>query len=126
MPSRNFWWDLIGFIIDIIASIYSKSTADMFVIVFSSSVLPGMIPWFVILLAELRFRHNNPDLMTDHPFKLPLYPFSNYFAFIMLIVIVIFMFINPDTRVSVIVGAVVLILAVLIYLLRHGLSREKA
>ena len=117
---------LIGFIIDIIASIYSKSTADMFVIVFSSSVLPGMIPWFVILLAELRFRHNNPDLMTDHPFKLPLYPFSNYFAFIMLIVIVIFMFINPDTRVSVIVGAVVLILAVLIYLLRHGLSREKA
>jgi AAT family amino acid transporter len=110
---------LLGFIIDMVASIYSKSTADMFVVVFSSSVLPGMIPWFVILLAEMRFRRNNPDLMTDHPFKLPLYPFSNYFAFLMLIVIVIFMFINPDTRVSVIVGAAVLIVATLVYLVRH-------
>ncbi len=117
---------LIGFIIDMISSVYSHSTSDMFVVVFSSSVLPGMIPWFVILWAELRFRRNNKDLMLDHPFKLPLYPFSNYFAFIMLIVIVIFMFINPDTRVSVIVGAAVLILAVVVYLVRHGFKTEKA
>lgn len=109
-----------------ISATYNHSTADMFVVVFSSSVLPGMIPWFVILLAELRFRRNNKDLMVDHPFKLPLYPFSNYFAFIMLIVIVIFMFINPDTRVSVIVGAAVLILAVAVYLVRHGFKNEKA
>lgn len=111
---------LIGFIIDMISSTYNHSTSDMFVVVFSSSVLPGMIPWFVILLAELRFRRNNPDLMVDHPFKLPLYPFSNYFAFTMLIVIVIFMFINPDTRISVIVGAAVLIIATIVYLYRHG------
>lgn len=117
---------LIGFIIDMISATYNHSTADMFVVVFSSSVLPGMIPWFMILLAELRFRRNNKDLMVDHPFKLPLYPFSNYFAFIMLIVIVIFMFINPDTRVSVIVGAAVLILAVAVYLVRHGFKNEKA
>ena len=109
-----------------ISATYNHSTADMFVVVFSSSVLPGMIPWFVILLAELRFRRNNKDLMVDHPFKLPLYPFSNYFAFLMLIVIVIFMFINPDTRVSVIVGAAVLILAVAVYLIRHGFTNEKA
>lgn len=44
----------------------------------------------------------------------------------MLIVIVIFMFINPDTRVSVIVGAAVLILAVAVYLVRHGFRNEKA
>ncbi len=110
---------LIGFIIDILATIYSKSTTNMFVVVFSSSVLPGMIPWFVILLAEFRFRQNNSDLMVSHPFKLPLYPYSNYFAFIMLIVIVVFMFINPDTRISVIVGAAVLVVATLVYLLRH-------
>ena len=85
-----------------------------------------MIPWFVILLAELRFRKNNADLMVDHPFKLPLYPFSNYFAFIMLIVIVIFMFINPDTRISVIVGAIVLIVATIVYLVRHGLKKTTA
>lgn len=64
-------------------------------------------------------------MIAQHPFKLPLYPFSNYFAFVMLIVIVIFMFINPDTRVSVIVGALVLIFAVVVYLLRHGFDRQR-
>ena len=44
----------------------------------------------------------------------------------MLIVIVIFMFINPDTRISVIVGAVVLIVATIVYLIRHGLKRTTA
>lgn len=110
---------LIGFLLNMIATMYNKSTSDLFVVVFSSSVLPGMIPWFVILLAELKFRHNNPELMKEHPFKLPLYPLSNYFAFVMLVVIVIFMFINPDTRVSVIVGAAVLIIATIVYCLRH-------
>lgn len=110
---------LIGFLLNMIATMYNKSTSDLFVVVFSSSVLPGMIPWFVILLAELKFRHNNPEMMKEHPFKLPLYPLSNYFAFVMLVVIVIFMFINPDTRVSVIVGAAVLIIATIVYCLRH-------
>ncbi len=110
---------LLGFILDMLVSASNKSTADLFVVVFSSSVLPGMIPWFVILLAELRFRRNNQEMMADHPFKLPLYPFSNYFAFVMLIVIVGFMFVNPDTRVSVTVGAAVLIIATLFYLVRH-------
>ena len=116
---------LIGFVLDIFAEYFSKSTADLFVVVFSSSVLPGMIPWFVILLAELRFRQHNPELMQDHPFKLPLYPFSNYFAFAMLIMIVVFMFINPDTRISVIVGAGVLVLAAIVYLCRNGLNGKK-
>ena len=110
---------LIGFLLDVFAATINKSTQDLFVVVFSSSVLPGMIPWFVILLAELRFRKNNYDLLKDHPFKLPLYPISNYFAFIVLILIVVFMFINPETRISVTVGAVVLIAAVLTYLIRH-------
>ena len=110
---------LIGFIINMIAATINKSTQDLFVVVFSSSVLPGMIPWFVILLAELKFRRNNQDLLVNHPFKLPLYPISNYFAFLMLIVIVIFMLINPETRVSVLVGAAVLLIATIVYLFRH-------
>ena len=110
---------LIGFIINMSAATINKSTQDLFVVVFSSSVLPGMIPWFVILLAELKFRRNNQDLLVDHPFKLPLYPISNYFAFLMLIVIVIFMLINPETRVSVLVGAAVLLIATIVYLFLH-------
>ncbi|MCZ9718926.1 amino acid permease [Lactobacillus mulieris] len=112
----------LGFVLNVFASQFSKSTEYLFVIVFSSSVLPGMIPWFVILLAELRFRKNNPELLKDHPFKLPLYPYSNYFAFAMLLVIVGFMFINSETRVSVIAGLLVLIVAAVVYVLRHGLK----
>ena len=81
-----------------------------------------MVPWFVILLAELRLRKGNTKLMATHPFKLPLYPLTNYFAIVMLLVIVVFMFINPDTRVSVIVGAAVLVLAAAVYLIRHRRS----
>ena len=37
----------------------------------------------------------------------------------MLIVIVVFMLINPETRISVLVGAAVLIIATIVYLIRH-------
>ncbi len=110
---------LIGFILNLIMSTMNKSMGELFVVVYSSSVLPGMVAWFVILIAELKFRKNNSHLMDEHPFKLPLYPYSNYFAFAMLLVIVVFMFINPETRISVGVGAGVLVLASLVYMLKH-------
>ena len=109
----------IGFMLNVLAQFLNKSLANVFVIVYSSSVLPGMVAWFVILLAELRFRRKNPHLMENHPFKLPLYPYSNYFALIMLVVIVVFMFINPETQISVAVGAAVLLVAALVYVVKH-------
>ena len=96
---------LIGFILNLIMSTMYKSIGELFVVVYSSSVLPGMVAWFVILISELKFRKNNSHLMAEHPFKLPLYPYSNYFAFAMILVIVVFMFINPETRISVGGGA---------------------
>lgn len=114
----------IGFMINVFIQFFNKSLANVFVIVYSSSVLPGMVAWFVILLAELRFRKKNPHLMEKHPFKLPLYPYSNYFALFMLTLIVIFMFINPETRISVSVGALVLIIATIAYLLKHRKNKR--
>lgn len=114
----------IGFILNCVVSALNKSMGSLFVVVYSSSVLPGMVAWFVILFAELKFRKENIELMEKHPFKLPLYPYSNYFASIMLIVIVIFMFINPDTRISVTVGLAVLVAAVLSYLVRHRPAKK--
>lgn len=114
----------IGFILNCVVSALNKSMGSLFVVVYSSSVLPGMVAWFVILFAELKFRKENAELMKKHPFKLPLYPYSNYFASIMLIVIVIFMFINPDTRISVTVGLAVLVAAVLSYLVHHRPAKK--
>ena len=123
VPSHAIWGItggiFIGFMINVLIQFFNKSLANIFVVVYSSSVLPGMVAWFVILLAELRFRKKNPHLMKNHPFKLPLYPYSNYFALLMLTIIVIFMFINPDTRISVTVGALFLIAAAVIYINSH-------
>ena len=110
---------LLGFILNIILTSLNKNTANLFVVVYSSSVLPGMVPWFVILISELRFRRQNAHELTDHPFKMPLYPFSNYFAIVSLVVIMIFMFINPDTRVSVSVGAIFLLILTAVFFSRN-------
>lgn len=115
---------LLGLILNTVFSAYSKSTANLFVLVYSSSVLPGMVPWFVILVSELRFRAANKDLMATHPFKMPLYPITNYIALLSLIVIVIFMFINPDTRISVSIGAGFLILLSIIYFIQAHKSHN--
>jgi AAT family amino acid transporter len=115
---------LLGLILNTVFSAYSKSTANLFVLVYSSSVLPGMVPWFVILVSELRFRAANKDLMVTHPFKMPLYPITNYIALLSLIVIVIFMFINPDTRISVSIGAGFLILLSIIYFIQAHKSHN--
>lgn len=110
---------LIGFIINTVLTAISAKASSLFVIVYSSSVLPGMVPWFVILISELRFRRIHDKELDEHPFKMPLYPISNWFAIISLLVVLVFMFFNPDTKVSVSVGAGFLILLSLIYLWIH-------
>lgn len=110
---------LIGFILNEVLKVLSPSFNNIFVVFYSSSVLPGMVPWFVILVSELHFRQQNQEALATHPFKMPLFPWFNYFAIISLLVILVFMFINPDTRVSVTVGAIFLLLLTLSYQVRH-------
>ncbi|HAT54782.1 MAG TPA: amino acid permease, partial [Lactobacillus sp.] len=115
---------LIGLILNTLLSAFNHATANIFVLVYSSSVLPGMVPWFVILLSELRFRHANPEVMATHPFKMPWYPYSNYFTIFALILVVIFMFINPDTRISVSIGFFVLGLISLLFFIRRWTGKD--
>lgn len=116
------FWIFLGFIVNFILTSVNSASKDLFVIVYSSSVLPGMVPWFVILMSELNFRKVHPEQLRDHPFKMPLYPAYNYFSLIMLALIVLFMFINPDTRVSVSVGVIFLVIMTCIYFYcaKHG------
>lgn len=108
-----------GLLIGVILNELTAGTKiNIFVIVYSSSVLPGMVPWFVILISNLKFRRHNMDKLQAHPFKMPFFPVSNYFALIVLTIVVIFMFINVETRLSVIVGAGYLLLVSFVYMLR--------
>lgn len=89
----------------------------LFIYVYSASVLPGMVPWFVLLISQLKFRDVNREAMKTHPFKSPLTPYSNYLTIVFLICVLIGMWFNEDTRVSLIVGAVFIALVISSYYL---------
>ena len=109
---------LLGLILNYTLPLLLHTSSDIFVIVYSSSVLPGMVPWFVILISELRFRKLNKEKMKDHPFKMPFFPISNYLAIASLCVILVFMFLNPETTVSLMVGVVFLVVMTLLYFIQ--------
>ncbi|MDQ0858885.1 L-asparagine transporter-like permease [Bacillus sp. V2I10] len=87
----------------------------IFVYVYSASVLPGMIPWFVILISQIRFRREKGAEMAKHPFKMPFAPVTNYLTIAFLMMVLIGMWFNDETRISLIVGIVFLGIVVISY-----------
>lgn len=111
---------LIGVILNAILPLVYPKAGNVFVLVYSSSVLPGMVPWFVILISQIAFRKQHADKMAQHPFKMPWSPYSNYITLAMLCVTLVFMLINPETRISIIVGLIFLMIMVVIYFVKFG------
>ncbi|MHA8110300.1 amino acid permease [Lactobacillaceae bacterium Melli_B4] len=110
----------IGVILNVILPLFIKNASDIFVLVYSSSILPGMVPWFVILVSEMRFRKMHPEELEGHPFQMPFAPYSNYVTLFVLFITLIFMFINNDTRIPLIIGAVFLIVMTIIYFVKYN------
>ncbi|EOV9526661.1 amino acid permease [Bacillus cytotoxicus] len=102
---------LIGLAIGVLLSYIAPK--NLFVYVYSASVLPGMIPWFVILISQIRFRKGKGHEIENHPFKMPFAPVSNYVTIAFLIMVLIGMWFNDDTRVSLIVGVIFLAIVVI-------------
>lgn len=102
---------LIGLAIGVVLSYIAPE--NLFVYVYSASVLPGMVPWFIILISQIRFRKEKGKEMDKHPFKLPFAPFSSYLTIAFLIMVLIGMWFNDETRISLIVGIVFLALVIL-------------
>ena len=97
----------------------------VFVYVYSASVLPGMVPWFVVLIAQLRFRQIHRSAIAAHPFRSVLFPWSNYLTVVFLLCVLAGMAFNPETRLSLGVGMAFLAGVSLVYrlLLVIGVSR---
>lgn len=91
----------------------------LFLYVYSSSVLPGMVPWFVLLISQIKFREARKAEMKTHPFKAPLTPYSNYLTIAFLVLVLVGMWFNSDTRLSLIVGAAFMALVTASYYLFH-------
>lgn len=96
---------------------------QVFVYIYSAIVLPGMVPWFVVLISQLRFRRRHHQAMRDHPFRSVLFPWVNYITMAFLCCVLLGMALSPDTRMSLTVGGVFLLSISLIYRL-CGLGRR--
>lgn len=100
----------------------------VFVYVYSASVLPGMVPWFVILISQLRFRQAHKEAIADHPFRSIMFPWANYLTMAFLVCVLIGMYFNEDTRMSLFVGVIFLLVVTLVYkvfcLNRHGTAHK--
>lgn len=59
---------LLGVIINYLLPIFVTHSKNIFVFVYSSSILLGMVPWIVILISEIKFRKVHIDQMHDQPF----------------------------------------------------------
>ena len=116
---------LIGVVLNVVLPMFFKDASEIFVMVYSSSVLPGMVPWFVILVSQIAFRKQNAAKMANHPFKMPLSPYSNYLTLAFLALTLVFMFINPETRYSILVGVVFLVIMTLIYFRKYAGNKEE-
>ncbi|KAB2333179.1 amino acid permease [Cytobacillus depressus] len=97
---------LVGLAVGVILSYIAPK--NLFVYVYSASVLPGMVPWFVILISQIRFRKIKGGEMDHHPVKMPFAPVTNYLTIAFLIMVLIGMWFNDDTRISLIVGIIFL------------------
>ncbi len=104
---------LVGLVIGVILSYLAPE--NLFVYVYSASVLPGMVPWFIILISQIGFRKTHGTKLSKHPFKMPFAPITNYLTIAFLVMVLIGMWFNDDTRVSLIVGIMFLTLVTISY-----------
>ncbi|WP_337133377.1 amino acid permease [Priestia megaterium] len=101
---------MIGLVIGVVLNYIAPP--NVFVYVYSASVLPGMIPWFIILISQIRFRKVKGAEMDSHPFKMPFAPVTNYVTIAFLLMVLVGMWFNDETRISLIVGIIFLALVV--------------
>ncbi|MBP2642564.1 MAG: amino acid permease-associated region [Firmicutes bacterium] len=103
---------------------YIYPNSKLFVYIYSASILPGMIPWFVMCISQIKFRKKWEKEMKNHPFKSPLYPVSNYISIAFLCLVLVGMWFNQDTQVSLIVGAVFCAIVTICYY-AFGIGKRK-
>lgn len=113
---------MVGLLVGVILSYVAPE--DIFVYVYSASVLPGMVPWFVILISQIRFRRAKAAEMGSHPFKMPFAPVTNYVTIAFLMFVLVGMGFNKDTQVSLIVGIIFLLLVVISFF-AFGIGKER-
>lgn len=101
---------LVGVILN-----YIYPNSKLFVYIYSASVLPGMVPWIVLCISQIKFRKEHSAKMGAHPFKSKLFPYANYIVVGYLCLVLIGMCVNSATQMSLLIGAVFCIIITICY-----------
>lgn len=124
VPTTSIYLTIATLLLGVLFN-YLFPDSQLFVYIYSASILPGMIPWFVLAISQLKFRKRWQAEMAQHPFKSPLYPLSNYATIVFLLAVLVGMWSNADTRVSLIVGAAFCAIVIVAYYL-FGIGKKTA
>lgn len=115
----------IGFLIFGVILNYLIPDSKLFLYLYSASVFPGMIAWFVLAYSQKRFRaYWGKEVMDAHKFKSPLYPYANWFCIAFLVLVTIGMWFNEDTRMSLISSWVYMAVITVFYFI-CGLNKNE-
>ena len=84
-----------------------------------------MIPWFMILFSHLRFMKITPQEVEGHHSN-PGGAVSNYLTILFLILVLVGMVFNVETRISVLIGVIFLTIVTIYYFIRYNKNNVKA
>ncbi|AKN31258.1 D-alanine/D-serine/glycine permease [Clostridium carboxidivorans P7] len=104
---------------------YLCPNSKLFVYIYSASVLPGMIPWVVLCISQIKFRKEHAAEMETHPFKSKLFPYANYIVVVYLCLVLIGMCFNSDTQIPLLVGAIFCAIVTIAYF-AFGINKKSA
>lgn len=100
--------------------------AKVFTYVASIATFAGLFAWFMILLAQMRFRKSlKPDQIKNLKFPTKGYPYLNYISLAYLVFVFIMMAFNPDTLIAVILGPIWIVVLIALYYL-FGINKKQS
>lgn len=85
-----------------------------------------LIVWFMILVTQIYFRKSKDASRTVLHYKLLLFPYTNIFAMLVLVFVMIVMTQMDDMRLSVFVAPLWILVLSIIYMLRRKVGRNEA
>ena len=103
---------------------YIYPHSKLFVYIYSASILPGMIPWVVLCISQIKFRKKWTEEMKNHPFKSLFFPISNYIVIVFLCLVLIGMCFNEETQLPLLVGAVFCLIITICYY-AFGINKQE-
>ena len=95
--------------------------SGVFVLVTSVATTCFLFIWSMIVLAHLRYKKTIQG-RSEHPFKMPLYPLSDYLVLAFMAFIAVVLLFQPDTRQALLFAPVWFIFLLLVYRFKFAKS----